>query len=239
MKNYAAPENKKTLIKNYIKIARAEAFGKGYDKGWESGRQAGIDKMKKDVEESYKKGLEAAWNAASKIVNMRFNYFRHDADEFDKFFELNRKWGDNVVKLFFEKYSAKDAITKIKEFENEHKKQTESPCNTCIYFENNSGPFNHCAYCLDSNYRNWRSKEEHDAIESNVGSIKIGDEIKVVKDSRIIGAKGVVVNINNATLGAISSRGYFATWIKNVINTGYHYDIQSIFDDIKSHEREI
>lgn len=97
-----------------------------------------------------------------------------------------------------------------------------------------------CKNCINHNFCDYE-KEKQDAIESNVGSIKIGDEIKVVKDSRIIGAKGVVVNINinNATLGAISSRGYFATWIKNVINTGYHYDIQSIFDDIKSHEREI
>lgn len=229
MKNYAAPENKKTLVKNYIKIARAEAFGKGYDKGWESGRQAGIDKMKKDIEEAhekaYEKGLESAWKAANMIVDMWYKHFRFDANRFYEFFELNGKWGDDVFKLFFRQYSAEMAIAKIEAWKKEHTEKVD-----CEHTD--------CKNCINRNFCDYE-EEKQDAIESNVRSIKIGDEIKVVKDSRIIGAKGVVVNINNATLGAISSRGYFATWIKNVINTGYHYDIQSIFDDIKSHEREI
>ena len=95
-------------IKEFVNRQIDEAYDEGYTQGEKDGRA--------DIGTAYNKGLEDAWECAKKI------YFTPEAgglsrdeliDIFGKSYDIPRK------------YSAKQAIDKIKEYEKKHKTDDE------------------------------------------------------------------------------------------------------------------
>ena len=87
----------------------------------------------------------------------------------------------------------------------------------------------------EKSHKAWIPKQ--DAPESNVDTIEVGDEIKVVKNTCKYGEIGVVTFVRENSIDALTTRGYISTRTGNVVKTGRRFVIQAILDEMKSHER--
>ena len=193
-------------------IRRAEAeFNKGYQEGYDKGlgTRALIEEQKSKV---YQHGLDKAWECARKIAE------RED--------DMRNCFHDIAPAEIFDKYSASEAIEKIKKWEEKQKEyfpegnpfiskqdDTKRSCSTCADSDKECNDHNlHCDYSC------WTPKQ-YDT------EIRVDDEV-IYKHN---GEKGVVLNIvNHSARVMFSDRISYKLYVDDLIKTGRHYDIESI-----------
>ena len=91
-------------------------YNQGYNQGVKDGQTGKISELLVDT---YEMGLNEAWECARKIMDLTSDNVKR-----------REIIGDCAPKYALTKYSASEAITKIKEYE-EKQKQTEKSCKTC------------------------------------------------------------------------------------------------------------
>lgn len=107
----------KREVDKQIKAAYKRGYQKGYSEEYEA-RQSAVDI-------AYKRGLNDAWKCARKIGDASCTYLESMGFMNLEYRDRNASW-DCVMK-----YSASEAIAKIKEYEE---KQTEKHCENCECF---------------------------------------------------------------------------------------------------------
>ena len=123
-----------------LKIKAEQIIDEAYNRG--------KNDAKRKIERAYQRGLDDAWEAARKSV-----YWWKDNEEGVKVFkELFDSWA--VDNLF--KFSASEAIAKIREYEQEHTPR----CNNCRHKDDQ---FSVCSGCEDG------SECEAETTEANCG----------------------------------------------------------------------
>lgn len=76
---------------------------------------------KQGYDDGHCKGLDDAWECARKIIKIWYSRFHQDPNAFNDFFKLNGELGDDIFDLFFQKYSASEAIEKLEQYEKQKK----------------------------------------------------------------------------------------------------------------------
>lgn len=122
-----------------------------YQKGFNDGKEYGLDEADMREAVSYQKGLSDAWEAAKKIV-LSVDEGGLSVQDLSKIFESE---GSHYV---LRKYSASEAINKIKEYEE---KKDRDVCRGCIWEGRYDGD---CAMC-SNNYRELYTPKKIDKEE--------------------------------------------------------------------------
>lgn len=68
--------------------------------------------------QAYEQGLNDAWKAARKVFDIWFKTCHHSPNEFNIFWELDGITGDDILDLFFKRYSVPEVIEKLREMED-------------------------------------------------------------------------------------------------------------------------
>ena len=141
MKDYKSIEG----LQDNIRVEVKAAYDKGYKQGFHDGEGSYLVSKKKEKEaiEAYQKGLDDAWKCLRKILD------RHEDGMQAEVF------GTKYYPDILEKYSASEAIAKIREYEE---KQAKKNCDNCQYKDKLDAK---CLFC----------DKEQDA------EIKVGDEV--------------------------------------------------------------
>lgn len=248
-----------------------EAYKKGYEEGKADGEEQERNHVLKTVgevcdnriastEEAYEQGLNDAWECARKIGNNSWTGLIHEIGFKNLDSSINASW-DCVMK-----YSASEAVEKIKEWEEKQKK-TERSCSTCADSDKECNDHNlHCDYSC------WTPKQDDTEIKNNgiyecscgygwdktdVANVRFhfcpncgkaveekkqdDTEIRVDDEviSQITGTKGVVLNIND-DIARVMFPNITVRFIHidNLKKTGRHYDIGSILEQMQEGMQE-
>jgi hypothetical protein len=215
---------KTELLEDEAKCHYQEGYNDGYRKGVERGKEVSVA----EADCAYQCGMKRAWEAARKIV-------------------LSPKEGGleatTVREIFgmpyesaLMKYSAQNAIEMIDAWEKEQE-QTEKNCENCGHHR--SGDVGCEAGGCSLIRENWIPQEKQDAPEMNVGSIEVGDAVRMIgSDPKLDNCDfGVCTMVKPKTIYVMRMDGSVGEedkeeWEK----TGNHYDIQSILDKMKENE---
>jgi hypothetical protein len=186
-------------------------------KAWHEGEAEGIRRAEAEYNKGYQEGLDKAWECARKIAE------RED--------DMRNCFHDIAPAEIFGKYSASEAIEKIKEWEEKQKEcfpkgnpfiskqdDTERSCSTCADSDKECNDHNpHCDYSC------WTPKQDDTEI-------RVDDEVI----SQRTGTKGVVLNIND-DIARVMFPNITVRFIHidNLKKTGRHYDIGSILKQMQ------
>jgi len=150
VKDYRAIEGLQDNIRIEVKAA--------YDKGYKQGFQDGIEskdhqelrlKLEK-AHEYYRQGLDDAWKCLRKIFDRLEDGMQAEV------------FGTKYYPDILEKYSASEAMAKIREYEKQK-------CNACIH--NINPDYTKCKECVNHGYCDYEDKKSSE--------IKVGDEITI------------------------------------------------------------
>lgn len=239
-------------------IRRAEAE---YNKGYADGQaDTPFTDTQRAEELAYERGLNDAWECARKIGNNSWTGLTHEIGFKNLDSSINASW-DCVMK-----YSASEAVEKIKEWEEKQKK-TERSCSTCADSDKECNDHNlHCDYSC------WTPKQDDTEIKNNgiyecscgygwdktdIANVRFhfcpncgkaveekkqdDTEIRVDDEviSQITGTKGVVLNIND-DIARVMFPNITVRFIHidNLKKTGRHYDIGSILEQMQEGMQE-
>ena len=125
------------VIRNAIRKEVDKQIDAAYRRGYADGK-ARIEPTKTEKEQIYNHGLDAAWECARKIVSCEIPW---------EVFGL--RVGQSSDEAIF-RYSASEAITKIKEYEE---KEIEKSCDNCGHYVFG------CAYNCDDSLSEWTPKQ--------------------------------------------------------------------------------
>jgi len=186
-----------------------------YKAGYEEGYRAGYEgkcllteeECLADQKRQYERGLNDAWECIKKIAKM-------DIDTLNTVFNLSNYMGVSPFMASLIKYSASEAIAKIKEYEEKQK------CKTCRNNEGKHHPFDSCNNCYDGSEYEEKQKQTDDEI-------KVGDEIIFSRDW--YKTKAIITNINRENNTAVclyvdgSDCAFVSANPSSLIKTGRHF----------------
>ena len=114
-----------------------------YQKGFNDGKEYGLDEADMREAVSYQKGLSDAWEVARKIV--------FDSNEGGiRLLDFPTIFGNSTIQQVFRKNSAAEAIVKLKTYEEQKNKDVDKDvCRGCVWEGRYDGD---CAMC-SNNYR--------------------------------------------------------------------------------------
>ena len=192
-----------------------EVVGSIYNRGIKDGS---FD-VKMRVEGAYEKGLEDAWECARKILDAVVPYDYWDIGS------------GHHISYAIKRYSASEAMQKIKEYEERQKKiekiteyeykQKKERCKTCEYYEGYS-----CYDCI---------KGIKDCFEpKQTDKLKVGDEI-IANDHKQV----ITAIINENLIFTVNQNGQYGSFeigeIQNV--TGRHFpQIAEVLEQLRGEE---
>lgn len=149
-----------------------------YRHGYEAGLQHGQELRVAEADCAYKKGLNAAWETAKKIL-LNESYGGYTYEEVTGIFGKARL---DVIK----EHSIQEVISKIEASKNKHKRVTEN-CDNCEHSESDCSKLGICSVVHSLLEPKDEQKQSEKPSETISNDAKVGDIIKTLKNKNSYG----------------------------------------------------